>query len=247
MRAIKDDTIHCMESRVRMLVLAAAVPMVLLIVGIAYWLYVSLNAPAVVGPEPTAPPAATAAPTLTPTSTNTPVVVVIPTVPPPPTSTPSPTVVSTRTAVPTAVPSATSTRAPVRAPTSTPTDTPAPTNTPPGGQYPYRIESGPTLISNRACVSQNIVFGWIKDRNGSGLPNMRLRLMPKYGNPPELPAVTRSGAEAGYYELTLGASANEWDIWMVDENDIQISPSARFTLLQVESGQCWWQLMWVQR
>ncbi len=233
-----------MESRVRLLVLAATVPMLVLIAGIAYWLYVSLNAPAVVGPEPTAPPAATAPPTLTPTPTNTPVVVAIPTVPPPPpTNTPSPTVTPTRTAAPTAVPSATNTRVPVRVPTNTPT----PTNTPEGGQYPFRVESGPTLVSNRACVSQNIVFGWIKDRNGSGLPNMRLRLFPKYGNPPELPAVTRSGAEAGYYELTLGASANEWDIYMVDESDNQISPTVRFTLLQVESGQCWWQLVWVQR
>lgn len=237
-----------MESRVRLLVLAAVVPMVLLIVGIAYWLYVSLNAPVVVGPEPTVPPAATAAPTLTPTATNTPVVVAIPTVtPPPPTNTPLPTVAPTRTTAPTTLPSATSTRVPARAPTATPTDTPAPTSTPQGGQYPFRVESGPTLVSNRACVSQNIVFGWIKDRNGSGLPNMRLRLFPKYGNAPELPAVTRSGAEAGYYELTLGASANEWDIYMVDDNDNPLSPTVRFTLLQVESGQCWWQLMWVQR
>jgi len=71
--------------------------------------------------------------------------------------------------------------------------------------------------------------------------------MPKYGNPPELPALTRGGNEAGYFELTLGASANEWDIYMVDETDNPISPTARFVLLQVESGQCWWQLNWIQR
>lgn len=233
-----------MDSRIRLLTLAAIFPMLVLIAWMALWLYDSFNPPVVALPVTPTLRSATVLPTYTPTPTDTPVVVVFPTVPQPsPTPTKPPTATPTPTSTATPQPTATSTRVPVRPPTATP----APTNTPEGGQYPFKVEAGPTLVSDRSCVSQNIVFGWIKARDGSGLPNMRLRLFPKYGNAPELPAITRGGAEAGYYELTLGASANEWDIYIADEADNQISPQVRFTLLQVESGQCWWQLNWIQR
>jgi hypothetical protein len=173
-------------------------------------------------PTPTVTPTATERPTLTPTDTPVPPTATTrPFIPPPPTRTPAP-------------------------PTATPTITPIP--------YAFAIDGPPSIDKNRVCQSQLIVYGIVHDKDYRGLVGVRLRQIPKYGNPPELAAITRSATKAndpiktpdGYYELIMGTSTNDWDIFIVDENDKPISEILHMHIEADVTGECWWNLNWHQ-
>ena len=197
--------------------------------------------------------------TRTATSTSTPFVVVLPTVvfttatpePPTPTTTipplPSPRLLPTRTPTVTPIPSDTATRPPTAIPPPTaiqpPAPTATPTNVPPPGAYPYTY-SGPS-VERRNCVSQYIIYGYVRDAQGQGTAGVRIRYSTKFPHPIDFPpASTRSGGEAGYYELTVGGSGNEFDVTLIDSSGQPLSPTVRVNTSGYDSGNCWYLLNW---
>jgi hypothetical protein len=196
-------------------------------------------------------------PTWTPTVGPTPFIL------PSNTPTPTPTVTSTPTETPTPVPTNTDVPPPTQTattrpfipppptrtpgpPTATPTETPIP--------YAFAIDGPPSLDKGRVCQSQLIIYGIIHDKDYRGLVGVRLRYVPQYGRPPEQPAFSRAATKAndpiktpdGYYELTLGTSTNNWDIFAVDENDQPISAVLHMHVEADVTGECWWNLNWHQ-
>lgn len=237
-----------MESRIRLLTLVAVLPLLALIGLMGFWIYGQLTAPPPLATlAPSAVPTATELPTLTPTPTETPIPFTFPSpvATATATATRTPTATATRTPVPTGTPIPTNTRVVVRLPTQTPVPSATPTEV--GGEFRFKPIGAPVLVRDRPCQAQNILFGWVKARDGTNLPNMLLRYIPQYGRPPEFPGVTRSGPDAGYYELTLGTAGNGWDIFLVDAADQPLSPTVHFVVPQPESGECWWMLSWIER
>ena len=189
-------------------------------------------------------PVMAALPPATPTSTATPTPVAInlaqfygATATPTATSTATPSDTATKPPPPTAT---SRPRNPVPPPTATPT-VPAPTPTP---AFAYSFEGAPVIDTSRACVPQFMLYGVIHDSQSYGLSGVRLRYLPKYGRNPDFPAVSRSGAEAGFYELTLGTSANEWDLFIAGANDVPLIPVLHVRIEKTAPNACWWQLNW---
>jgi len=222
----------------------------LALLGVVVW---SLTRPAssVATPTRVAAALATLPPTPTATPTDAPFVFVTPTpVPPTPTATaantatPLPTDTETSTPVPPARPI--NTRAP-NTPTRTPapppesTSTTAPTSTATPVRFQFTNAGAPVVDASRnGCY---YVSGYVRDRAGLGLPNVRLRYLIKQ---PALTFIydrTRTGAEAGRYELYVGVNGNVVELTVVDENGNPLSPSVPVTL---SGSNCWWVLDWRQ-
>jgi hypothetical protein len=229
-----------MENRPTVFVVVALAGILLLIAYVAS-LFLSRSGETPAAPLIDTPTATRTLPTLTPTPTETPFIFRSPTpTPAPSTATPSPT--STATAQPTDTP----TPVPAivrRAPTQTPTTVvpEAPTAVP----YPFKVEYGPAVDGSHRCQSQYMLFGYVHDRNGQNLAGVRIRYFSKFGVV-ELPAITRSGAQVGYYELTLGVKENEWDFYLADENDNPISATVHLSTSGFGAGNCWYALNWRQ-
>lgn len=191
--------------------------------------------------------------TRTPTPTNTPFVLVIPTIifptvtptPLPPTRTPTLPPFPSPRPLPTRTPTPTPTEAAAATPVG-PTATSAPTNTPTvnPGSFPFRVESGPSVDRTRNCASQYIIFGYVRDGQGQGLPNVPIRFVARYPRPQEFQGRTKTGSEAGRYELTVGTSDNEFDLTIVDNDNRPQSVTIKVITAGFDSGNCWYQLNW---
>jgi hypothetical protein len=191
--------------------------------------------------------------TRTATPTITPFLVFIPTIVFP-TATPTP---LPPTFTPTLPPLPTPRPLPTRTPTPLPGDSPVPppgatalpptpTNTPPPGGYPFSY-SGPS-VERRNCVSQYIIFGYVRDSRGQGLAGVQIRYSAKYPHQIDFPnASTRSGSEAGYYELTVGTAGNEIDVALIEAGDRQLSPSVHVSTNGFDGGNCWYLLNWQRK
>jgi hypothetical protein len=183
--------------------------------------------------------------TRTATPTITPFLFIIPTlVFPTPTPTPLPPTL-TPTLPPLPTPRPLPTRTPTQQPgdSSTPGPPPTPTYTPVPGFYPFSY-SGPS-IEHRNCVSQYIIYGYVRDAQGQGMAGVRIRFSAKYPHPIDFPpASTRSGSEAGYYELTAGISGNEFDVTIIESSDRPLSPTVHVSTSGFDSGNCWYLLNW---
>ena len=193
-----------------------------------------------------------AAGTRTATPTSTPFVPYLPTLdfatvtPALPTATytlpplPSPRLLPTRT--PTPPPGDTSTPPPPGV-TVPPSPSATPTNAPPPGGYPYSY-SGPS-VERRNCVSQYIIYGYVRDAHGQGMAGVHIRYSARFPHPIDFPtAGTRSGGEAGYYELTAGTSGNEFDVTLIESGDQPLSPTVHVSTSGFENGNCWYLLNW---
>ena len=189
--------------------------------------------------------------TRTTTPTNTPFVVGVPplvfpvTTPEPPTATPTlpplppPRPLPTRTATP----GSSDTLTPPPPGVTLPPPSATPTNVPPPGGYAYSY-SGPS-VEHRNCVSQYIIYGYVRDAQGQGTAGVRIRYSAKFPRPIDFPpGSTRSGGEAGYYELTVGTSGNELDVTLVESSDRPLSPTVHISTSGFESGNCWYLLNW---
>lgn len=161
--------------------------------------------------------------------------------PAPPAASPSPTIFLLPTPVPgitatltaVALPSVTEPAPPAEAtqpppPTATeppaelPTDTPAPSQPPtpaPVPAYQFRL-AGPAFPDPNfpnCCY----IFGTVRDAAGNGLEGVRVQASNEWNSLP--PAVTKSGAEAGKYDITIGSDPVTWYLMVVDANGNQIS------------------------
>ncbi len=201
-----------------------------MLVGLAAWILFFRPPAEPLPPTPTRIAFATAVP-FTPTSTQTPFEYV------PPTSTPTatPTATGTETPVPSNTPEDTATHVPtnpprppnprpVIPPTATDTPTPAPptltpTQTP--VPFPYAVSGGPIADTSRGCGggSGYYVDGNVVDAQGQGLANVRLRYVLTSSNPNPIFARTKTGIEAGVYQLYLGVQGNVVAITIVDEGN----------------------------
>jgi len=214
----------------------------LALLGVIAWSYIS-------GPAPRERPAA--APLVLPTlpATETPkateaafIFVTATPVPPTLTLTPTPTVTqtpeNTATSVPVVRPVSprpTSTARPLPLPAATPTPAPI--------RFPYNSAGAPVPDASRACKGGFYLYGTVRDSLGRGLANVRLRYVRQFPNPVPLFDRTKSGTEAGYYELYVGLFANDIDMSIIDEAENALSPSAHVSL---SGSNCWWVLNWVR-
>ena len=193
--------------------------------------------------------------TRTPTPTNTPFVLVIPTII-------FPTITRTPTNTPT--PSNTPTLPPFPSPRVIPTDTPTPTpsNTAPPSDTPVQpgeptatstpvlnnptfvVASGPAWDPSHICSGQYYIWGYVRNSQGQGMPNVRLSFFRKWPIPATVYDVTRGGSEAGRFEYTAGTAANEFQIAIVDGNDQPLSTSVYIQTTKYDQGKCWYQLDW---
>ena len=214
------------------------------LLGVIAWSYINLPAPR---ERPAAAPLALATlpPTQTPLASETAFIFVTAT-PVPPTRTPTP----TPTPIPTVTqtPEDTATSVPVvrpfnPRPTSTATPLPLPTATLTPIPFPYRSAGPPLPDASRACKGGFYLYGTVRDSQGRGLANVRLRYLRQFPNPVAIFDRTRSGTEAGYYELYVGLFANDVDVTIIDENENALSPSVHVSL---SASDCWWVLNWVR-
>jgi len=146
--------------------------------------------------------------------------------------TPDPAIVATLTAV--AVATATESAPPAEStepspppateppPAEVPTDTPPPSQPPtpaPVPAYQFRL-AGPAFPDPNfpnCCY----IFGTVRDAAGNGLEGVRVQASNEWNSLP--PAVTKSGAEAGKYDITIGNDPVTWYLKVVDANGNQIS------------------------
>ncbi len=196
--------------------------------------------------------------TRTPTPTNTPFVLVIPTIIFPtatttPTSSPTPT--NTPTLPPFPTPRVIQTDTPT--PTPTPSSTPSPasaTDTPPPAlstatavvvlNPTFVVASGPAWDPSHSCTGQYYIWGYVRDGQGQGIPNVRMSFFRKWPIPATIYDVTRTGADAGRFEYTAGTSGNDFQIGIVDANDQPLSASVQVVTSKYDEGKCWYQLNW---
>ena len=185
-----------------------------------------------------------AASTRTATPTNTPFVLVIPTFVFQTAAPVLPTATETLPPLPSPRPLPTRTPTPGSGDTSTPPPPSAtPTNVPPPGGYPYSF-SGPS-VEHRNCVSQYIIYGYVRDAQGQGTAGVLIHFSARFPHPIDFPtASTKSGSEAGYYELTAGTSGNEFDVTLVESSDRPLSPTVHVSTSGFENGNCWYLLNW---
>jgi hypothetical protein len=145
--------------------------------------------------------------------------------------TPEPGITATLTAV--AVPAVTepappaeSTEAPPPTPTESPaevpTDTPAPIQPPtPAPQPAYQFRLAGPAFPDPNFPNCCYIFGTVRDAAGNGLEGVRVQASNEWNSLP--PAVTKSGAEAGKYDITIGNDPVTWYLKVVDANGNQIS------------------------
>ena len=214
----------------------------LALIGVIAWSYINSPAPR---ERPAAAPLAlpTLPATETPKATETAFIFVSAT-PVPPTPTPTPTSTPTPTVTPT--PADTATSVPVvrpvsPRPTSTATPVPPPTATP--IRFPYGSAGEALPDASRACKGGFYLYGTVRDSQGRGLANVRLRYVRQFPNPVAIFDRTRSGTEAGYYELYVGLFGNDVDMTIIDEAENALSPSVHVSL---SGSNCWWVLNWVR-
>jgi len=116
-----------------------------------------------------------------------------------------------------------------------------PTSTATPVRFQFTNAGAPVVDGSRnGCF---YISGFVRDRAGRGLPNVRLRYLIKQ---PALTFIydrTRTGAEAGRYELYVGVNGNVVELTVVDENGNALSPSVPVTL---SGSNCWWVLDWRQ-
>ncbi len=198
--------------------------------------------------------------TRTPTPTNTPFVLVIPTIIFPtvtatPSSTPTPTDTPTLPPFPSprVLPTNTPTPAP---PTNTPPPPPPPTDTPSRASEPtatntsapanvaFVVASGPAVDRSRDCKGQYYIFGYVRNAQGQGLSSVPIRYTARWPVVKDFQGQTRGGSDAGYYELTVGTSGNEFTLNLLDGSGNPMSASARIITSGYDGGNCWYQLSW---
>jgi hypothetical protein len=227
-----------MERSIRLFIGLGFVGMLILL-GLIAWIYFSF--PAARERPPAAPVVlATLPPTETPKATETTFFFATATpVPPTPTHTPTvtqtpeDTATATATNVPFVRPRPTSTATPL--PSATPTVTPVPP--------PYSNVGAPVPDASRVCKGGFYLYGTVRDSQGRGLANVRLRYLKSLPGPLVIFDRTRSGTEAGYYEFYVGLFGNDVDMTIVDEAENALSPTVHVSL---SGTNCWWVLNWAR-
>ena len=130
----------------------------------------------------------------------------------PPVTEPAPPAESTEPPLPT----------PTEPPAELPTDTPAPIQPPtPAPQPAYQFRLAGPAFPDPNFPNCCYIFGTVRNAAGNGLEGVRVQASNEWNSLP--PAVTKSGAEAGKYDITIGNDPVTWYLTVVDANGNQIS------------------------
>jgi len=86
-----------------------------------------------------------------------------------------------------------------------------------------------------------LIYGRVRDAQGENLEGVRVRVSDQWGNVAE--AISKSGDEAGYYDVVRGMETVTWWVAVVDGAGNPLSPVVTIEPVQ-GAGSCWYQLDW---
>jgi len=142
------------------------------------------------------------------------------------------TLTPTPTLPPTAEPSATpkpakppATRRPTAPPVKAPTATPVET-------FQFRVRSTQKDPSRPGCC---YIFGYVRDANGNLLEGIRVQASSQWDTQP--PAITKAGAEAGWYDIPVYLPKGTYTVTIVDSAG---NPISRQAVVDFDSSVAGW-------
>ena len=152
-----------------------------------------------------------------------------------------PLITDTVTVAPTLPPTGEASQTPEPAkPSSTPRPTKSAVKVPTATSVPafqFRVLGSRPDAGRPGCC---YIFGRVRDANGNLLEGVRIQASNQWNTLP--PATTKGGAEAGWYDITIGQDKVTWYVILVDAAGNQISSQAVVNFDTSVAG--WYQVDW---